>query len=88
MKHVLQSLRWEADLWCHRGAQTDPGVNDAIWQGWQAYAMKQAWYKDQVLHSFKSLWGMKSQVADGVDRGTEEPDSDVEEAVIESLDVW
>ncbi|KAK0421952.1 hypothetical protein EV421DRAFT_1914723 [Armillaria borealis] len=88
MRHVLQSLRWEADMWHHHGVQTDPGANDAIRRGRRVYAMKQAWYKEQVMHSFKSLWGMKpAQVANGIDRGAEESDSDAEEVVMESPDV-
>ncbi len=40
------------------------------------------------MHSFESLWGMKpAQVANSIDRGAEESNSDVEEVVIESLDV-
>ncbi len=88
MRHGLRSLRWEADRWHHHGVQTDPGVCDAIRRGQWVYTMKQALYKEQVLHSFECLWGIKpAQVADGVDRGAEESDSDAEEVVIESLEV-
>ncbi len=76
------------EVWYSHAKQTDTGIGEVIWQGWRAYAMKQVWYKVRIMYAFKSQWGMKADVYDAqtssaVNRGVEESDTDIKEAIID-----
>ncbi len=45
-------------------------VGEELQQGQHAYALKQAWYWDQMMHAFKRQWGLQG------DKG-EKRDADV-----------
>lgn len=58
MRHVLQFLEWRAEWWSSREVDWD-GLDQAVADGLQAYALHQAALHHALRQSFKAMWDAK-----------------------------